>query len=167
MSAEVLLDPLFLDLDGVCNTRAMREAAPTRSLARAPVHNPVWFASMFSQEHVDRVSRICREATVGVVIVSSWRQWIAFDVIAAAFRLLGCDAVQGLAYSGTPQGESRSRATRAWLRCHPSERWAILDDTRSHWTHGGDLLSRLVVPVDGLTDADVEATLAILGKGGR
>ena len=167
MSADVLLDPLFCDLDGVCNTRAMRDARPVRSLAMSPIHNPTWFARMFSQEHVDRVSRICREAHVGVVIVSSWRQWIAFDVIVAAFQLLGCDAVQGLAYSGTPEGESRARATRAWLRCHPSERWAILDDTREHWAHSPDLLSRLVVPVDGLTEADVEATLAILGKDGR
>jgi len=159
---------VFLDLDGVCNDDAHYSAA----VAGCRTHAEAIVAALargLDPVRVARVERVCAAVDASVVIISGWRRYATTEQIGASLAAAGLtapvvDAVGGLRFSG----ETRAQATQEWLRAHPEvTAWVVLDDDeRQHWrwSHGEAAwcAGRLVHPVDGITDADADAAVAIL-----
>ncbi len=159
---------VFLDFDGVLNSAAHYSAA----VAGCRTHDEAIDAALargLDPVRVARVQRICGETGAAVVIVSGWRRWAPVEVLAERLAAAGLtapviDAVGGLRFSG----ETRATATQEWLAAHPEvAAWVVLDDdSLQHWRWAGGAApwwaGRIVHPVDGITDADADAAVAIL-----
>lgn len=160
---------IFLDFDGVLNSDAHLRAVQAASSVRIVSWSPAVGVAMLDPVRVARVQRICDAVGAAVVIVSGWRRWAPVEVLAECLAAAGLtapvvDAVGGLRFSG----ETRADATQEWLRAHPeATAWVVIDDDeRQHWRWAGGAApwwaGRIVHPVDGITDADVDAAVAIL-----
>jgi len=160
---------VFLDFDGVLNSDAHLRAVQAASPERIVAWSPAVGVAMLDPVRVAHVQRICDETGASVVIVSGWRRWAPVDVLAECLAAAGLaapviDAVGGLRFCG----ETRVTATREWLAAHPDvTAWVVLDDDeRLHWWWAGGAApwwaGRIVHPVDGITDADADAAVAIL-----
>lgn len=158
------LDPpdraiLMLDVDGVVNHWALY-AARENDPAYANGDDTEWMDPVC----VARVQAICDRTGAAIVISSSWRLIVGLARTTAALRAHGLTAdVVG----ETPEHAHREfrvrRASeiRAWLAEHALvERWCVLDDESV--SVDPDHFVRTHVAV-GLTDADVERAVAILG----
>jgi len=160
---------VLLDLDGVCNDAAHLRAVQAASPERIVAWSPAVGVAMLDPVRVARVQRICDAVGASIVIVSGWRRWAPVDVLAECLAAAGLTApvvgvVDGLRFSG----ETRADATQEWLRAHPeATAWVVLDDDeRQHWQWAGGAAAwwagRIVHPVDGITEADADAAVAIL-----
>lgn len=153
---------IFLDIDGVLNDAAHRMSMATNKMVVAWSHE-VGLA-ILDRSRVARMQRLCDETGAAVVIVSGWRQWASAEAIARVLSDAGLRApVLGTVGKLKPTMDSRAMATADWLADHPEvTRWVVIDDTAFLWNGYEELASRLVVPQDGLTDADVDKARALL-----
>ena len=180
---------VFLDIDGVCTTRASRYRAVWGGrIETDPQKAKLAAAATLVPELVARVHRVCAETGAAVVLVSGWRRRMSCDEVFDALRAAGLAApTLGGLVDAVPETDTRCVSARAWLREHPEvTRWVILDDTLAHWTDptvdpmsGHETASptpleaapwcrgHLVVPVDGILDADADAAVRILGPSTR
>ena len=158
---------LYLDIDGVLNDQAWIGSAERlkRLESWALEHNVSRWRAMIEQPAMDiraeytvRVKRIVDATGCQVVLCSSWRRLHDFDNLRL---LLGAHGIplDGATARGPERGPAIARHVR---RLPPGSTWCALDDEVSdEWARsvGG----RAVQPVDGCTDEDAAAVVAILG----
>lgn len=133
---------IFLDIDGVMNTMAHLRQAHGLTLAAST-----------DAACIKRLQRLSTRTGAVVVVSSTWRHGTSLKTFA---KVLGVPVID-------KTGESRSRGdeVREWLLAHPSiKQWVILDDDNDF---RDEQWPNIVTTVDGLTDADVEKAVAILG----
>lgn len=149
---------VFLDFDGVLNSRALVEAAP------APVALGL---GLLAGSAVARVERLCADTGAAIVVSSTWR--LSFDVTALQdmLRARGLTTTSVLDVTPMiPHRRGRGQEIQRWLDTVPRARgWSvdgivILDDEPS-MLH---LMPWLVQSSfeTGLTDAHVAAAKRIL-----
>lgn len=155
---------LFLDFDGVLSGLETREPP-------SPVHAGIFL----NPEAVARLSAICERTGAVVVLSTSWRHRlhddgrpIALDDLRRALALAGfaghvLDATPDLRPLGSPPKSvytPRGDEIRTWVERHQPEAFAVLDDYAD-----ADVDGRLVRTDSrrGLTDADADAAVRILG----
>lgn len=136
---------LFLDIDGVCNSRAFMVAQPKGGILGI---DPIAAA---------RVRRIIAATGCEVVLSSSWRLW---DKSKAQVMEEVCEFMD---ITPDNRGTSdRGCEVIAWLDNHPEvSQHAILDDNSDF--HGGQPLFKTTWEA-GLTDEITEAVIAHLNK---
>jgi hypothetical protein len=147
---------VFLDFDGVLNSRALVERS-----ALPLVIGP----DLLAEEAVARVERLCVTTGAAVVISSTWR--LTFDRLAleAMLRAKGLSTAPVLDVTPMiPHKRGRGQEIQAWLDAAPSaiEGLVILDDDP-------DMLHLMPWLVQssfetGLTDAHVVAAERVLGR---
>lgn len=148
---------VFLDFDGVLGAGRLWAANEHRRWT-CP-------AGWLDPALVARLNRLVRRAGADVVLSTSWRRYLGADSTRGVLRacgytgrVVGATAVMG---EGV---EERHREVERWLRENPGvPRWVAVDDceldlpparfVRTHAVHG-------------LTDADVDRAVAILGEVG-
>lgn len=159
---------LFLDFDGVMNGgvssedfHAMRAAAKVKDLdtvARIGLDPAL----------VERVDRICRVTGASIVISTGWRSSFTDDELVTMLRMRGLTAE---VIGSTPQigpermseypPTTRTREIKAWLSQHAGVmRWLAIDDMALRLEHAVQTDERT-----GITEADVEMAILMLGKG--
>lgn len=157
---------LFLDIDNVLNSDASCRAAWPGHIVVDPAEAKIIAAATLDPVFVARVQRICDATGADVVIASGWRTWMSREEITAALRGAGLTAPVVDVLGGVKmRADLRCSVALAWLKAHPSvTQWVAIDDTASHWPRGqyGWPVERLVVPVDGISEADVVKAVAIL-----
>lgn len=151
---------IFLDFDGVLNSNAFLRALP-------PNDNPNRAEAMTSARMIDplavaRLQRIVAATGAEVVISSTWRLYRRIHELGA---LLQGHGFKGWPYDLTPaKFSSLPRATEIDMWLEESDEtvtgFVVLDDDRLAWIEGHTVLTD---PEVGLTDADVEKAIAILG----
>lgn len=152
---------VFLDIDGVCNSAASCARAWPQHVTVDPAEAKVIAAATLDPALVARVQRVCDEAGADVVIASGWRMWMDREEITAALRGAGLAAPVVDVLSRRFSADSRAHFAEAWLEARPDvTRYVVIDDTASHW-HGW-AERELVVPVDGMAEADADRAIAIL-----
>lgn len=150
---------VFLDIDGVCNSAASCARAWPKHITVDPAEAKIIAAATLDPALVALVQRVCDATGAEVVIASGWRAWMFRDEIVAALRGAGLTApvvhVLGRRFSS----DSRAHFAERWLDTRPdATRFVVIDDTAAHWP----TLSALVVPVDGITEADADRAISIL-----
>ncbi len=138
---------LFLDIDGVLNSlgylRRHKEAGVCLDPSRMAL-----------------LKELTDATEAAVVLTSSWREhWqkgSALDRLFASYGLTVYDKTPALS-------EGREQEIAAWLKAHPTEQFAILDDRflsadflRGHFVRTSNLR-------EGLSPEDVRAAISILG----
>ena len=133
---------LFLDVDGVLNTRASQLAGGADALA---------------QDLILHLARIIQQTQAKIVISSTWRMQ-ARDMQLLSATLANAK-MQDTIVGGTPVMGERHSEIKAWLAAHPTRRFAILDD---HPDAGkGDLARHFfwVSSIVGLQESDADAVV--------
>lgn len=155
---------VFLDIDGVLNDEAHR-ASVRRDKVIVAWSEEIGRA-MIDPARAARLQRLCDEGEAAVVIVSGWRRWASAEAIASALAAAGLRSpVLGVVAGLKMSGDLRATGAKEWLAEHPEvRRFVVLDNTRRYWEGWGAFGEALVAPADGLTDADVDAALAILRR---
>jgi hypothetical protein len=148
---------LFLDFDGVLNTRAFVESAgwspPLGAADDARILNP---------GAVEHLNFIVEQTGAVVVVSSSWRSTHSLAQLAA---MLGARGFRGRVHSATPElpGRHRAREIAQWLADNPVERFAVVDDDPSC----GEVFAPQFVLTsfeEGLTRAHAERLVRILAQ---
>lgn len=124
---------LFVDIDGVLNTRnhLRRQAKNGKKPSRFD-----WCPAA-----VNNLRRLCEMVNGHIVVSSSWRHEHTLEELREIFRNNGLDEerVIGVTPSTAEQTGSenycRGHEIAAWLREHPSESYAILDDDAAMLPH--------------------------------
>jgi len=164
MNHAVAVKVIFLDIDGVLNSRQSWAQRKHGSGTEA-----------IDPDAMARLNRLLRQSGASIVVSSSWRSTVARtrEVLCAnglcwPTRVIGCTPRSEVAWGehGLYVARQRGDEIQAWLDQHPDRvrRFVILDD-------GDDMgpLRRSLVqtnPDVGLTDADVERALALLEAAG-
>lgn len=153
---------VFLDIDGVLNHAMLYAQLQGRHGSTEPVD---WI----DPACVARLDALCERTGAVIVLSSSWRRIFGvehtFDVLRAAG--LATVVIDGTPMHGaTEPGENvvneRWGEIRAWLDEHDTHAsWVILDDAELA-DAPAERFVRTSIAV-GLTDADVERAVAILG----
>lgn len=145
---------LFLDIDGVMNTRgSIMEHKSNR---------------VFTPKATQCLGRIAAETGCSLVISSTWREEGQRQLLPGAFRDNGLEDLVARIIGTTPILDLADNPTRedeidCWLfENEYCGRFAILDDEAME----GELASRLVQtdPETGLTEKECEAVIALLGR---
>ncbi len=178
---------IALDIDGVCNDDAWRVATAAR-FPGVVVWSPEVGAAMLDPLRVARVQRVCATTDASVVLTTGWRRWASAEDITACLRGAGLTApVLGAVGGVKMSADLRQTGLREWLCDHPAVgRWCVIDDLVSAWESTRNverremfrgrmamvctseryvapwLAGRCVHPVDGITEADADAAIAIL-----
>lgn len=178
-----------LDLDGVCNDDAFIRAALAGHGAIAQWNTDL-AARTLDPVRVARVQRVCDATGASVVLVTGWRRWASAEDITACLRGAGLTApVLGAVGGVKMTADLRQSALHEWLCDHPAVgRWCVIDDLRSAWESTRNverremfrgrmtmvctseryvapwLAGRCVHPVDGITEADADAAIAVLTR---
>ena len=176
-----------LDLDGVLCDAAFQRAALGEEGLIAQWTNDMGRRTI-DPVRAARVQRVCDAAGASIVIVSGRRAWASAEEIASWLRAAGLTApVLGAVGGVKMSADLRQSALREWLCDHPAVgRWCVIDDLRSAWESTRNverremfrgrmamvctseryvapwLAGRCVHPVDGITEADADAAIAIL-----
>lgn len=145
---------VFLDFDGVLNSRALVERAP------APYAIGL---DLLAEEAVARVERLCVESGAGIVVCSTWRLTFDRAALEALLRAKGLRTASVLDVTPMiPYKRGRGQEIQAWLDRSraPIDGMVILDDEP-------DMLHLLPWLVQssfetGLTDAHLAAAQRIL-----
>ena len=157
---------LFLDVDGVLNSQATWEAMVAGHGCHKSGDEAV------CPELMARVNRLIEVSGAQVVICSSWR-FNSVTRTAELFkkrglvgRVIGCTPRLENYKNGMYQGRVRGDEIQAWLDSYitprrPVEAFVIIDDNDEMSTVKGHLV--LTDADVGITDADVERALQILG----
>ena len=146
---------VFLDLDGVLGAgRVWSQNATKRWTCPAGWLDPLLIA---------RLNGLVRRTGAAVVVSSSWRKYLGAKSVAGVLRACG---FIGEVIGATPVlGEDvevwRGREIDRWLMGRPDvRRWVVLDDLAVSVDVGRLVRTNTQV---GLTDADVERAIAVLG----
>lgn len=153
---------VFLDIDGVLNHQRLYDLHADRGGATEPVD---WI----DKACVARLDALCERTGAVIVLSSSWRRIFGvehtFDVLrAAGLATVVIDGTPMHGASGPDEHvvDERWGEIRAWLDEHDTHAsWVILDDAEL-----ADAPAERFVRTDravGLSDADVERAVAILG----
>lgn len=172
---------LFLDCDGVINNRetyARNEAQRVAALPEVITHPP---PEWVEPELVARVNKICRRTGAMVVLSTSWRTYREIPGTCGGWRgaveVLQARGFDATAIDATPDHRTPAMITRkeaaprwpeirAWLDAHSEvTRWCVLDDCEMPGVPP-ECFVRTSIAV-GLTDADVERAVRVLGAGPR
>lgn len=144
------MNVIFLDIDGVLNNR--------ESMAHGVELDP---------DLVLGVNAICKACGADIVISSTWRIIMDLDVLRLMLRRVGLRWGEIMDVTPRIDDECRGYEIREWMRRQPETytHYVILDDDRDmlreqaeHFVH--------VDGEKGLTGADVEKAIAILGGRG-
>lgn len=160
---------LFLDVDGVLNTKAYHE---TLEDPRPPwtMDDPTeddWL-KMIDADAVARLNQIVEATGCQIILSSTWR--IGYGPAPRMQELLKSLGFEGTFVGVTPQtfGGSRLREIKLWLEDnHGGEPYVILDDDTS-LTHSAELEARWVQTYyegAGLGEAEVRSVINILKEG--
>jgi hypothetical protein len=154
----------FGDLDGVLNGSETREPPSL-------VHPGIFL----NPERVARLNRICERTGAVVVLSTSWRHRlhddgrpITLDELRAAYAAAGfTGSIMGATPDLRPPGSPpksvhtpRSDEIRAWVKEHRPAAFVVLDDYDDAGVDGRFVRTD---PRCGLTDADVERAVDLLG----
>lgn len=146
---------LFLDIDGVLNTRAYVERAgwspPLGSAGDVLIIDPA---------AVEHLNFVVEQTGAVIVVSSSWRITYPLEVLTAMLEERG---FRGRVYGATPElpGRNRSREIAEWLRDHPVDAFAIVDDDGAS---GADFAPSFVLTSfeEGLTWTHADRLVRIL-----
>ena len=113
---------LFLDIDGVMNDGSVMSCPPynTEEMTKEFIG--------WSIEPVNQLYRVLNETNCSVVISSSWRKLMPFELFNEMFDLYGLPKV---VIDMTPARFSdgvRGGEIRSWINEHQPKRFAIVDD---------------------------------------
>jgi hypothetical protein len=152
---------IFLDFDGVLNCRATIERAD-----RATEDNPRWHETHVDLEMVERLNDLLKRSNAHVVVSSSWRLGYDLEELKGILHRRGLNEEHLFRFiSVTPKLRAeRGYEIQEWLDGFPitkQDTFVILDDD-SDMAHLIPFLVHTSFEV-GLTDAHVEAALAVLG----
>lgn len=161
-----------LDFDGVINCEDTYRNADRDALiyAASEEHS----ARLIERDLVARVQRVCDATGAGVVVVSAWRGFFPVDALVRLLRGAGLTApVLGAVGGVKMSGDLRASALLEWLDERPEvTRWCVIDDdVRAYGDRpkrgpvryaDARFAGRCVHPVDGITEADADAAVAIL-----
>lgn len=147
------MDVIFLDFDGVLNSRRFRAARP----------------GMIDEKHMTFLRRIVEETGARIVLSTSWR--IHWDESPENRSETGREIDRILEKYGIEiigkisDGRDKAHEIRHWLDGHPDVgRYVILDDSPFGW---GDLAEHLVQTGglrDGLDSRTAELAVAVLSR---
>ena len=147
------MDVIFLDFDGVLNSRGFRA---TRS-------------GMIDEKHMTFLHRIVEATGARVVLSTSWR--IHWDESPENRSETGQEIDQifgkyGIEIFGKiSDGPDRAREIRHWLDGHPDVgRYVILDDSPFGWGKLAEHLVRTGGMQDGLDSRTAEMAIAVLNR---
>lgn len=150
------MDVIFLDFDGVLNSRRFRAAQ----------------SGIIDEKHMTSLRRIVEATGAGIVLSTSWRvHWDASpenrsETGREIDRIFGKYGIEIIGKTPVGDGFDRAREIRRWLDGHPDvERYVILDDSPFGW---GELAEHLVATGglhDGLDDRTAEMAVAVLNIG--
>lgn len=150
---------LFLDVDGILNSRAFLIAqAGERKILNITDFDP---RSHLDPVRIARLNEIVRRAGCEVVVSSSWRHPYDKATLLGYLRERGYGG-DILDYTPSLPGHERHVEIKRWLaRRHvaPSA-FVVLDDDRDA---GVGLENHFVRPLDGIEDEHVEQAIRILG----
>lgn len=145
---------LFLDIDGVLNSRAFFDGKSSDLL---------WFGDsldMLDPEAIERLNRIVEATDCDVVLSSSWR--LNPGGYIKVQHQLAAQGFRGRLIDQTPYSSSgvRGEEIAAWLWDHGAGRaYACLDDDPED-NHPGRWVATTFA--EGLTDAHVEQVIRVL-----
>lgn len=146
---------VFLDMDGVMGAaRVWAQNASKRWTSPAGWVDPAM---------VPRLNRLVRRTGARVVVSSSWRKYIGGDGVAAVLWACGFvgEVIGATPVMGDEPETWRGREIDRWLMGRADvDRWVVLDDLAVAVDAGRLVRTNMQV---GLTDADVERAVAILG----
>lgn len=158
---------VFLDIDGVLNSEPWFERSEAERLGPHldPALDPTWMA-MLDPDAVARFERLVTTSGAKVVVSSSWRATVPLPALGRLLAVRGftgelIDATT-TSYGLVPDGVTeRGHQIAHWLAANPVTSYVILDD-QADMAHLG---ARHVQTTweEGLTDADVDRALALLG----
>ena len=151
---------VFLDFDGVLNSRALAERA-----AAPNTPGP----ALVDEQAVARVERLCVEGDAGIVVSSSWRLCFELPALEAMLRAKGLATAPVLGLTPMiPFKRGRGQEIQRWLDALPLARGGPVDglvilDDQPDMLH---LMPWLVQSSfeTGLTDADVVAARSVLAR---
>lgn len=149
------MDVIFLDFDGVLNSRRFRASQP----------------DMIEEKRMVFLRRIVEATGARVVLSTSWRRhWDAVPENRSGTgreidRLFGKYGIEIIGKTPVMDGLGRAQEIRHWLDSHLDVgRYAILDDSPFGW---GKLAEHLVGTGglrDGLDERTAEMAIAILSR---
>jgi hypothetical protein len=149
---------VFLDIDGVLNTRSYVERAgwapPLGSERDLHIIDPV---------AVGLLNAVVEETGAVVVISSSWRITYEPSALGAMLKQRG---FEGVVHGATPQliGRRRCAEIGQWLLDHRAESFAIVDDDEDAGEGRAGNFVRTSFE-EGLTRAHADALVRILASG--
>lgn len=166
---------LFLDVDGVLNTRATKPGADgVRDVELRPLNNPqVRFTGVLEMAKVRALARAVEACGAKIVVSSSWR--VAFTDGAAFAAAVGLappiasapDLLHRDWRTEKRMSSNRHHEIDWWLRAHPKvKRYAVLDD-HPVWGWGSLPDNPNEVRTDpecGLTATDLARVVEVLGR---
>ena len=145
------MDVIFLDFDGVLNTRRFRAAQ----------------SGMIDEKHMTFLRRIVDATGARVVLSTSWR--IHWDVSPEKLSETGWEIDRifgkyGIEIIGKiSEGLDRAQEIRHWLDCHPDVgQYVILDDSPFGWGELAEHLVRTGGLQDGLDNRTAETDIAVI-----
>lgn len=150
-------DPvLFLDFDGVLGSRRVWDQNLTRRWT-CP-------AGWLDPIHIARLNRLVRQSHAGVVITTSWRKYLGADSVGNVLHACGFtgDVIGATRVLGEKPEDWRCAEIGEWLVQHASlRRWVVVDDLDLPIDPARFVRTNMEV---GLTDADVDRAVGILGR---
>jgi hypothetical protein len=112
-------------------------------------------------ERVLLVQRICDALGAEVVISGGWREFNELDVLSGYLSGAGLTAhIAGVTPPYDPSWEHHGMEVTAYLRKHPTNRYAVLD-CKPNACVGHEAHFVLVKRREGLTDAQVDAAITL------
>ena len=145
------MDVIFLDFDGVLNSRRFRAAR----------------SGMIDEKHMTFLRRIVEAVGARVVLSTSWRvHWDASpencsEIGQEIDRIFGKYGIEII--GKIPDGPDKAQKIRHWLAGHPDvERYVILDDSPFGWEELAEHLVRTGGLQDGLDNGTAEMAIELL-----
>lgn len=157
---------LFLDIDGVLNSRAWYESrlVAMEQDAKAVIHSHERLGWEFDPACVERLQKVVDATNCKIVVSSSWRIGNSLVSIRAYLLAKGLKKTTEL-IDVTPQCASGFRGEEVWRwfadRGLEPENYAIVDDDADFWPHQPLIKTDNAV---GLTDREVELLIETLGR---
>lgn len=147
------MDVIFLDFDGVLNSRRFRAAR----------------SGMIDGKHMPFLRRIVEATGARIVLSTSWRiHWDASpedrsEVGREIDRIFRKYGIEIMGKTSVGDGLGRAQEIRGWLDSHPDvERYVILDDSPFGWGELAEHLVRTGGLRDGLDSRMAELAIALL-----
>lgn len=145
------MDVIFLDFDGVLNSRRFRAAQ----------------SGMIDEKHMTFLRHIVEATGAQVVLSTSWR--VHWDSSPENHSETGREIDRNFGKYGIeiigkiPNGPDKAQGIRHWLASHPDvEQYVILDDSLFGWEELAEHLVRTGGLQDGLDNRTAEMAIELL-----